>query len=392
MGLTQHENGVQNIREVVNLLLLKGSIGKPGAGTCPVRGHSNVQGDRTMGIWEAPKTAFLDKLKANFNFEPPRHHGYNVVKAIEAMAEGRGKVFFAMGGNFLSATPDTEFTAKALQNCQLTVQVSTKLNRSHLITGRTAIILPCLGRTERDIQNKQPQFVSVENSMGIVHQSKGGLKPASPHLLSEPKIVAELAKITLGNKSTVNWDELVIDYDNIRTIIEESVNGFDNYNERVRNDGGFYLPNGAREGDFKTLTGKALFTINTLPNNDLADDEYLMMTIRSHDQFNTTIYGLDDRYRGIENGRRVVFMNEKDIAKAGFTDGDYVDLYNYFEEEERVAQQFRVVSFSIPQGCVATYFPEANVLVPLRKYAKRSFTPASKSVVVKIKLDNMAVE
>ena len=257
MGLTQHVNGVDNIQEVVNLLLLKGSVGKPGAGTCPVRGHSNVQGDRTMGIWEKPKPAFLDKLAEICNFEPPREHGFDTVSAIEAMAKGQAKVFFAMGGNFLSATPDTEYTAEALQNCKLTVQVSTKLNRSHLITGKTALILPCLGRTEVDLQRGVPQFVSVENSMGIVHSSQGNLEPASNHLLSEPAIVARLAMATLGEKSPTPWEELMNDYAKIRTLIELVIPGFEQYNRRVRNAGGFYLPNGAREGQFKTKTGES---------------------------------------------------------------------------------------------------------------------------------------
>jgi len=384
MGLTQHENGVNNIQEVVNLLLLKGSIGKPGAGTCPVRGHSNVQGDRTMGIWEKPKPAFLDSLKANFNFEPPRDHGYNTVEAIKAMAEGKAKVFFAMGGNFLSATPDTEYTAKALQNCDLTIQVSTKLNRSHLITGKTAIILPCLGRTELDVQKNGKQFVSVENSMGIVHASRGKIKPASEHLLSEPDIVCRLAMATLENSET-NWKGFVENYDLIRDAIQQTIPGFENYNERVRSDGGFYLPNAARDGQFKTSSGKANFTINPVPKHQLKDDEYHMMTIRTHDQFNTTIYGLDDRYRGIYNGRRVIMMNAQDISDADLKQGDYIDLYNHHDGVERIAPHFMVIPYSIPRKCVATYFPEANVLVPINQFAKKSHTPASKQVVITFK-------
>jgi len=385
MGLTQHKNAVDNIREVVNLLLLKGSIGKPGAGTCPVRGHSNVQGDRTMGIWEKLKPAFGQKLKENFDFEPPKETGYDAVGAIEAMGEGKAKVFLAMGGNFLSATPDTEYTAKALQNCDLTVQVSTKLNRSHLVHGKEAIILPCLGRTEIDEQSGGMQFVSVENSTGVVHQSRGGKKPVSKHLLSEPKIVAELAKVTLGEKTKTNWDELVANYDNIRNAIEKTIPGFDNYNERVRKPGGFYLPNGAREGDFKTKTGKANFTINTMPDHQLKDDEFIMMTIRSHDQYNTTIYGLHDRYRGIYNERRVVLMNEADIQAAGLKARDEVDLYSHYDDQERVARSFLVVPYDIPSQCVGTYFPEANPLIPYNKYANISRTPISKSVIITIR-------
>jgi len=384
MGLTQHENGVDNIQEVVNLLLLKGSIGKPGAGTCPVRGHSNVQGDRTMGIWEKPQPAFLDKLKENFQFEPPREHGFDTVESIKAMAEGKAKIFFAMGGNFLSATPDTEFTAKALQHCKMTVQVSTKLNRSHLITGKTALILPCLGRTELDVQNDQKQFVSVENSMGIVHASRGSLTPASKHLLSEPAIVAKLAEATLKNSKT-NWNHLIEDYDRIREAIQNTIPGFEDYNRRVRNDGGFYLPNGAREGNFKTTTGKANFTNNPVPKHDLKNGEFIMMTIRTHDQFNTTIYGLNDRYRGIYNGRRIVMMNSEDIAEANLKAGDFIDLYNHHEGIERFAPHFMIVEYDIPQKCMATYFPEANVLVPINQYARRSYTPASKQVLVTFK-------
>ena len=383
MGLTQHENAVDNIREIVNLLLLKGSIGKPGAGTCPVRGHSNVQGDRTMGIWEAPPEVFLDNLKSTFDFEPPRKHGYNTVDAITAMHEEKAKVFIAMGGNFLSATPDTEYTAEALQNCDLTVHISTKLNRSHLIHGKEALILPCLGRSEKDVQPSGEQFVSVENSMGVVHSSKGVLQPVSSQLLSESKIVAELAKSALQNTG-LDWDDLVADYDNIRELIEKCIPGFDDYNSRVRQDGGFYLPNGAREGNFNTLDGKAHFTLNKLPEYQIGEDEFLMMTIRTHDQFNTTIYGLDDRYRGIFNERRVVMMNETDMNTAGLKENDLVDLVSNYGKE-RVAKKFLVVAYDIPGKCVATYFPETNVLVPVDYKAHTSGTPASKSILVKIR-------
>ncbi|MFN8345214.1 MAG: FdhF/YdeP family oxidoreductase [Spirosomataceae bacterium] len=385
MGLTQHKNAVDTIREVVNLLLLKGSVGKPGAGTCPVRGHSNVQGDRTMGIWEAPPKAFLDSLHKQFGFEPPRRHGYNTVEAIKAMHERKATVFFAMGGNFLSATPDTVFTAKALRNCNLTAHVSTKLNRSHLVTGEEALILPCLGRTDKDLQNGETQFVSVENSMGVVHQSKGKLSPVSEHLLSEPDIVRRLAKATLGRKSKVAWDELLSHYDRIRDAIENTIPGFEHYNDRVRMPGGFYLPNGAREGNFKTAIGKARFTLNQYQPHVLTDKEYLMMTIRSHDQFNTTVYGLDDRYRGIYNERRVVLMNKKDMEKADLPPGAVVDLYNFHGGKERLAAKFIIVPYSIPERCIATYFPEANTLVPIDSYADRSMTPTSKTVVVEIR-------
>jgi molybdopterin-dependent oxidoreductase alpha subunit len=385
MGLTQHKNAVDTIKEIVNLLLLKGSIGKPGAGTCPVRGHSNVQGDRTMGIYERPQQAFLDRLEKTFNFRPPQEPGYDVVECIHAMQEGKAKVFFAMGGNFLSATPDTQYTAEALRRCDLTVQVSTKLNRSHLVHGKEAIILPCLGRSDRDMTGGEHQFVSVENSMGVVHSSKGNLQPVSDDLLSEPAIVCQLAKAVLGNDSGIDWDTYLHHYDHIRTDIERAIPGFDNYNQRVREPGGFYLPNAARVGRFNTESGKANFNLAEVPVHDLGPDEYIMMTIRSHDQFNTTIYGLDDRYRGIFNERRVVLMNPFDIGQAGLKDGDVVDLFNYSDGVERAARKFIVVAYDIPERCTATYFPETNVLVPIKSTADKSNTPTSKMVVIKIR-------
>jgi molybdopterin-dependent oxidoreductase alpha subunit len=384
MGLTQHKNAVGNIQEIVNLLLLKGSIGKEGAGTCPVRGHSNVQGDRTMGIVEKPKPEFLDRLGEVFQFTPPRKHGYDTVTAIKAMYEGKAKVLIGLGGNFLAATPDTEYTAKALQNCNLTVHISTKLNRSHLIHGKNALILPCLGRTEKDVQASGEQFVSVENSMGIVHSSKGILPPASKFLLSEPAIVAGLAKATLEEKSTVDWNKMIENYDHIRDKIAQVIAGFEDYNQRIRNPDGFYLPNGAREGKFHTSDKKAHFTINELPTHELQEDEFLMMTIRSHDQFNTTIYGLNDRYRGIFNERRVVLINPKDMEKFGWQAQQVVDLCSNYYGEQRIAKTFMLVPYDIPQQCIATYFPETNVLVPIDLKADRSHTPVSKSVIVKI--------
>lgn len=385
MGLTQHKNAVDNIRELVNILLLKGSIGKKGAGTCPVRGHSNVQGDRTMGIWERPKASFLDSLEKEFNFKAPRKHGFDVVESIDAMHKKKAKVFFGMGGNFISATPDTSFTAEALRNCNLTVQVSTKLNRSHLITGKSAIILPCLGRTEKDFQENKEQFVSVENSMGVVHQSKGTLKPCSKELLSEPAIVAGIANATL-RKSTTNWSKLVTDYDLIRDKIEATIPGFENYNKRVRIKGGFYLPNNARESDFTpTKTGKANFSVNKPSEIELEKHQFMMMTIRTHDQYNTTIYGLNDRYRGVLNERRIIFMNENDMKLLHLKKLDVVDLTSHFKNEKREAKGFIVVPYNIPKQCTATYFPEANVLVPLKSKADISNTPASKTVIITIK-------
>jgi molybdopterin-dependent oxidoreductase alpha subunit len=382
MGLTQHKNAVDTIKEVVNLLLLKGSIGKPGAGTCPVRGHSNVQGDRTMGIFEKPSENFLNAIERNFHFNSPKKHGYDVVESIKAMHEGKAKVFIAMGGNFLSATPDTRFTAEALSKCKLTVHVSTKLNRSHLVHGEEALILPCLGRSDMDMRNGENQFVSCENSMGVVQLSRGVLPPVSEHLLSEPEIVCRLAEATLGRRSQISWERYSKDYDVIRADIERTIPGFEKYNERVRLPGGFYLPNCNREGSFDNDIQKARFNVAPLQIPQLAENELMMMTIRSHDQFNTTIYGLNDRYRGIYNERRVILMNENDIAKRNLKNGDLVDLHNRFEGTERVAHKFIVVEYPIPENCAATYFPETNVLVPINSVADKSNTPTSKQVVL----------
>jgi len=385
MGLTQHRNSVDTIKEVVNLLLLKGSIGKPGAGTCPVRGHSNVQGDRTMGIFEQPSEALLTAIEKVFGFTPPKKHGYDTVHAIKAMHEGRASVFFAMGGNFLSATPDTLYTAAALRKCSLTVHVSTKLNRSHLVHGEEALILPCLGRSDRDRVNGEDQFVSCENSMGVVQSSKGILQPISKDLLSEPVIVCRLAQAVLGPKSRIDWDKYLQHYDAIREDIQRTIPGFDRYNQRVREPGGFYLPNANRDGKFSTPTTRAQFNVAVAKTVTLAPGEFLMMTIRSHDQFNTTIYGLNDRYRGIYNERRVIFMNEEDMRSQGLKKEDLVDLCNDQGGIERVAHRFVVIPYSIPRGCTATYYPETNVLVPIDSVAEKSNTPVSKSVVIKIK-------
>jgi molybdopterin-dependent oxidoreductase alpha subunit len=384
MGLTQHRNAVANIQEIVNLHLLRGQIGKPGAGLCPVRGHSNVQGDRTVGIWERPRPEFLDALGRAFAFEPPRRHGYDTVETIRAMHAGRVKVLFALGGNFLQATPDTEYTAAALRRCRLTAHVSIKPNRAHLVAGEQALILPCLGRSERDVQASGEQLVSTENSMGVVQMSRGVLAPASEHLLSEPAIVARLAKATLGARGTVDWRRLVGDYDRIRDGIERVVPGFERYNERVREPGGFYLPNRARVREFLTATGKATFTVHPLPKAELAPGQIMLTTVRSHDQFNTTIYGLNDRYRGVHGGRRVVFMNADDIRERGLEDGAVVDITSHYDGEQRHARRFRVVEYDVPRGCAAAYFPEANVLVAARSVAEKSNTPASKSIVVSV--------
>jgi molybdopterin-dependent oxidoreductase alpha subunit len=387
MGITQHVNGVDTIKEILNLVLLKGSIGKPGAGLCPVRGHSNVQGNRTMMIWERPKKAQLDKIKEVFGFEPPRKHGFDVVESIKAMYEGKLKVFFAMGGNFLSATPDTVYTAEALRKLELSVHVSTKLNRSHLVHGEEAIILPTLSHSDKDIINGEAQFITCENSMGVVQMSKGMLEPISKDLLNENQIVCRLAKATIGDRSVVDWDTYSVNYDAVRDVIAKVIPGCDDYNKKVRHPAGFYLPNAAREGKFENteFKGKAPFTITKLTKHKLADDEYMMTTIRSHDQFNTTIYGLDDRYRGVHNERRVIFMNEADILRAGFKVGEKVDLFNYHGGKERVARLFVVVPYNILERNTAAYFPETNVLVPIDSVAKGSNTPTSKLIYVKIK-------
>jgi molybdopterin-dependent oxidoreductase alpha subunit len=385
MGLTQHVNAVDNIQAIAAFLMLKGNVGRPGAGVCPVRGHSNVQGDRTMGIWEKMPDAWLDRLAAEFRFEPPRAHGLDTVGAIAAMLEGRVSVFFAMGGNFLSAAPDTERTAAGLRHCRLTAHVSTKLHRGHLVTGEYALILPCLGRTEVDVQAGRPQFVTVEDSMGIVHSSRGSLPPASEALLSETRIVARLAQETFGTGGpTIDWNGLADDYDRIREHIGRVVPDCEGYVERVRQPGGFRLRNSARERAFETPGGKARFVVADLPKHDLSGAQLLMMTIRSHDQYNTTVYGLDDRYRGIRGGRHVVLMNEDDARDRGLAPGALVDLTSHFEGEQRIARNFVVVPYAIPRGCCATYFPEANVLVPLGAVARKSNTPASKSVIVTV--------
>ncbi|NPD23538.1 FdhF/YdeP family oxidoreductase [Corallococcus exiguus] len=384
MGLTQHKNAVGNVQEIVNLTLLRGSIGKQGAGVCPVRGHSNVQGDRTMGIWEHAKPEFMDALSKEFGFAPPRHTGLDTVGTIQALHDGRVKVFFAMGGNFLSATPDTEFTARALRRARLTVHVSTKLNRAHLVHGQRALILPCLGRTEHDVQASGRQFVTVEDSMGMVHASRGAVAPASEHLLSEPVIVARLAQAVLGTRSKVSWTSLVEDYDRVRELIQRCIPGFDDFNRRVHQPGGFALPNGPREGRFTTKDGKAHFTVHPMPRHRLEPGQLMMMTLRSHDQYNTTVYGLDDRYRGIHQGRRVVFLHPEDVKARGLTAGQKVDLTSHFQGETRVAREFLVVPYNIPRQCAATYFPEANVLVPVASFADKSRTPTSKSVIITV--------
>jgi molybdopterin-dependent oxidoreductase alpha subunit len=383
MGLTQHRNAVPTIREIMNFLLLRGNIGRPGAGPCPVRGHSNVQGDRTMGIWEKPPAAFLDALRAEFGFEPPREHGWDTVEAIRAMRDGKADVFFALGGNFAAATPDSAVTAAALARCALTVHVSTKLNRSHLLHGREALILPCLGRTERDVRGGGEQFVTVEDSMSMVHASRGRLAPASPMLRSEVAIVTGLGYEMFG--SDIGWQAMGEDYSVIRTHIANVVPGFADYCARASEPGGFMLPRPPHDSrTFRTPDGKAHFTVNEVSAISVPPGHLLLQTIRSHDQFNTTVYGLDDRYRGIHGGRRVVLVSADDLRELGFADGDVVDLVSVWSDGERRAPGFRLVSYPTPRGCAAAYFPEANVLVPLDSTAETSNTPTSKSIVIRL--------
>lgn len=387
MGITQHTHAVATIQMIVNLLLVKGNIGKPGAGACPVRGHSNVQGDRTMGIYERPAPDFLARLGAAFHITPPTRHGYDVIAAIEAMRDGRAHLFFGLGGNFAAATPDTGQTWAALRRCVLTAHVTTKLNRSHLVHGREALILPCLGRTEIDVQASGPQAVTVEDSMSMVHRSAGMNTPASPHLLSEPAIVARLAAATLP-ASTTPWLWLVEDYDRIRDKIAEVVEGFENFNARVRTPGGFYLGNAARERRWATADGKAHFFAHPVPAAPWAvrarDGEpvFTLTTIRSHDQYNTTVYGLDDRYRGVYGHRRVCFISRADLDRLGLRAGEWVNLRTAWHDCDRIARRFLLVEYAIPEGCLASYYPETNALVPLDHFAHEARTPASKSVPV----------
>lgn len=384
MGLTQHKNAVATIREVANIHLLIGAIGRPGAGLCPVRGHSNVQGDRTVGIYEKMPEPFLAAQDKEFAMTCPREHGYDTVEAILAMHQGDAKVFFALGGNFLQATPDTHFTGQALQNCDLSCQVSTKLNRSHLITGKTALILPCLGRSERDTQIEGDQFVTCENSMGIVHLSKGKLEPSSPELLSEPDIVARLAEATVGNTEKINWRWLIGNYDRIRNLIEKIVPGFAPYNKQVRQPGGFYLPNDTKRRVWNTPSNKAEFGAADMDQFEVADGHLVLQTLRSHDQYNTTIYGLNDRYRGIGMGRRIIFLNPEDMATRDISPVSLVDITSYWNDGERHVEKFYAIPYDIPAGTAAAYFPEANPLIPVNSTALESNTPTSKSIEISI--------
>lgn len=393
MGMTQHRHGVANIHMLSNLLLCRGHIGRPGAGACPVRGHSNVQGDRTMGINEHPPEKLLDNLDRVFAMQTPRKHGLGVVDTIKAMAQKQIRVFFAMGGNFSEATPDTLYTHFALRQCELTAHVATKLNRSHLICGQDALILPCLGRTEVDLQKHGPQSISVEDSMSNVHLSAGRNEPASEHLLSEPDIVARLASQVLPN-SAIQWRWYIENYDRIRNAIAEVFEDFHDFNVKVYQPGGFNLAHPANRHEWRTPSLKAEFMMTSL-EDVYADDEhrftaqyktqkiYTLMTMRSHDQYNTTLYGLDDRYRGVFGLRRVLFMNETDICEAGFAAEQYVDIESiYSDGVKRVVHQFRIVPYDIPRGCLGAYYPETNPLVALSSHDKRAKIPASKNIPV----------
>ena len=380
LGVTQQRNGVDNVSMIVNLLLVGGNIGRPGAGTVCVRGHSNVQGDRTMGVWERPPKPFLDALGKEFNFEPPQKWGYDTVETLHAMFDGDVKVFFAISGNFLSNVPDTVYSAHAMQRCKLTAHVSTKLNRSHLITGERALILPCLGRSEEDIQATGKQFVTVEDSMGIINPSQGFLPPASPDLMSDVAIIANLAHATLGSRTTTNWLGFAADYNLIRDAISRVIPGFENFNARLAQEKFFYLPNAAKQRIFKTSSGKAKLSVCPIPKHDLKPDEFLLTTIRSHDQFNSTIYGLNDRYRGVFDGRRVLFLNPLDMEARNLQAGQIVDIYSHFEGEVRKAPRFAIVPYAIARRSAAAYYPETNVLIPIRSVAAKSNQPAAKCI------------
>ncbi len=380
LGLTQHRNGVDNVSMIVNLLLVGGNIGRPGAGTVCVRGHSNVQGDRTMGVWERPPKPFLDVLGKEFNFEPPQKWGFDTVETLHAMSDGDVKVFFAISGNFLSNTPDTVYAAHAIQTCTLTAYVSTKLNRAHLITGERALILPCLGRSEEDIQATGKQFLTVEDSMGIIDRSQGFFRPASPDLLSDVAIIANLAHATLGSRTSTNWLGLAADYNLIRDGISKVIPGFENFNTRLASEKFFYLPNAAKHRIFKTSSGKAKLSVCPIPKHELKPDEFLLTTIRSHDQYNSTIYGLNDRYRGVFGGRRVLFLNPLDMEARNLKAGQVVDIRSHFEGEVRKALRFAIVPYAIARRSAAAYYPETNVLVPIRSVAAKSNQPAFKSI------------
>ena len=392
MGITQHHHGVATIQEIVNLQLLRGNVGRLGAGLCPVRGHSNVQGDRTMGINERPPQEFLDRLAESFSFEPPRRNGHNTVEAIHAMLKGEARVFVALGGNFAQATPDSVLTHQALRNCALTVQISTKLNRSHLMVGRDALILPCLGRTDIDQQAAGAQCVTVEDSFSMVHASFGQLEPLSKQMRSEPWIIAGIAEATLGNHP-VSWQAMRDDYRLIRDAIARTVPGFDQFEDRLKQPGGFHLPNSASQRVWRTSTEKARFSATFLPDSLVHEKvrasgqrhDLIVQSLRSHDQYNTTIYSLNDRYRGVSGQREVLFINQADIDRLGFEAGEKVDLVSLWDDRvERKVKGFTLLPYDIPEGQAAAYYPEINPLVPLDSFGVDSFTPASKFIPIKL--------
>ncbi|WP_437187259.1 FdhF/YdeP family oxidoreductase [Planctomicrobium sp. SH668] len=391
LGVTQHVNGTQTVQEMMNLLMARGTIGKKGAGPCCVRGHSNVQGDRTMGIWERPTEAFLNRLENAFQFSPPRQFGVDSQEAVLKMHEGKVKFFLSLGGNFLMAISDTRFSAEALTRVGTSVRIGTKLNRADLVIGRQGLILPCLGRTERDERpgiigpDPRVQITSTESSMGIVQSSRGRFAPASPQLKGEVEILCRIAHAALGNKSKVDWLAWADDYDLIRDGVARTLPGFENFNVDLRKPGGFYLPNPTREHQYNTPTGKATFTVNPIPRLELPQGQLAMTTVRSHDQFNTTIYGLHDRYRGLHYERRVVMMNKQDIAERGLKPHQKVDITSYFADEIRTARSFVVVEYSIPRGCAAMYYPEANVLIPIGSTDNLSNCPSFKNTPITVK-------
>ena len=387
MGLTQHRNAVATIKEVTNLALAQGNIGKPGAGLFPVRGHSNVQGDRTMGIWERPPARFLDALQKEFGFNPPRENGHDTVDAIRALRDGKAHFFMGLGGNFVQASPDTDVVVEAMQKARMTVQVSTKINRSHLMTGDTALILPTKGRTENDIQASGPQWISVEDSTCSVRSSRGPLDPAGPQLRSEVEIVTRIAEATIGDRYGIAWKAMRDDYSIIRTHISRVVPGCQSYEVNVHRPGGFVLPHPPRDSrTFETTSGRAEFVTSPIDVLQVPEGHLILQTLRSHDQFNTTIYGLSDRYRGIEGGRKVIFLHRDDIAALGFDDGDFVDIVTHWagDDRERCARSFRIVQYDTPRGSAAAYYPETNPRVPLDSTADASNCPTSKSVIVKL--------
>ena len=387
MGLTQHRNAVATIKEVTNLAFAQGNIGKPGAGLFPVRGHSNVQGDRTMGIWERPPQHFLDAIEKEFGFDPPREHGLDTVDSIRAMRDGKAHFFLGLGGNFAQATPDSDVTFDALRKVAMTVQISTKINRGHLVCGETALILPTLGRTEKDVQTSGQQYISVEDSTCSVHASRGPLPPASPHLRSEVSIITSIAEATIGNRHGIDWRAMRDDYRNIRSHIARVVPGCEGYEVNVRRPGGFILPHPPRDSrTFDTESGLGEFAVSPIDVLQVPPNHLILQTLRSHDQFNTTIYGFSDRYRGIEGGRRVVFVHREDISALGFRNGDIVDIVTRWDDDDNVrcAPSFRIVEYATPRGSAAAYYPETNPLVPLDSTALQSNCPTSKSIIVSL--------